>query len=216
MMYQNLIYVEEYDIYQYFDGYNSFFSHNIVENYTSTPNESDDGKIKTVAVISKNIKFSSIPEKRMQDGKKKFLGRYIVKTYKNESYFLAQGINGEYGVYHTLPVNIKKYYSLFQGIDIVIPYDYLVIEFLKERFKIDNLKKDFLFIEKTDDIYKMILISKGFGLLPVLSFNADMLVDNINILKSKIDSENDEIKIEQIIANCGHVDFKNFLETQKY
>jgi hypothetical protein len=207
-MYKNFIYLEEYDIYQYFDGEKSFFSHSIIDGYTK---EASAVVINhAVSVISKNINFSIIPEKRLKDGKKFYLSRYVGKSYKNESYFFTYGINGEYGVYHTLPLNIKKYYALFQGIDIVIPYDYLVIEFLKEKFNGVYLKKDFLFIEKTDDIYKIIVISKGFSIMPVLSFKADMLFDNLNILKTKIDSENSGIKIEQIIADCDCRDFKNF------
>ncbi len=207
-MYKNFIYIEEYDIYQYFEGDKSFFSHSLIDGYAS--DVSDAGIKHAVSVISKNINFSLIPEKNVKNGKKFYLSRYIGKSYKNESYFFAYGINGEYGVYHTLPSNIKKYYSLFQGIDIVIPYDYLVIEFLKEKFNGFNLKKDFLFIEKTDDVYKIIVISNGFSIMPVLSFKADMLIDNLNILKTKIDSENTFIKIEQIIADCDCGGFKNF------
>ncbi len=204
-MYKNFIYIEEYDIYQYFDGDKSFFSHERIDDYAA------DFEIEhAVSIISKNINFSIIPEKRLKDGKKFYLSRYVGKSYKNESYFFADGINGGCGFYHTLPLNIKKYYSLFKGIDIVIPYDFLVIEFLKEKFNGINLKKDFLFIEKTDDVYKMILVSNGFSIMPVLSFKADMLMDNLNILKTRIDSENIGIKIEQIIADCDCADFKNF------
>ena len=207
-MYKNFIYIEEYDIYQYFEGDKSFFSHSLIDGYAS--DVSDAGIKHAVSVISKNINFSLIPEKNVKNGKKFYLSRYIGKSYKNESYFFAYGINGEYGVYHTLPLNIKKYYSLFQGIDIVIPYDCLVIEFLKEKFDGVYLK-NFLFIEKTDDVYKMIVVSKGFSIMPVLSFKADMLFDNLNILKTKIDSENTGIiKIEQIIADCDCGDLKNF------
>ncbi len=207
-MYKNFIYIEEYDIYQYFDGDKSFFSHSIIDGYTEEASGIEINR--AVSVISKNINFSIIPEKRLKDGKKFYLSRYVGKSYKNESYFFADGINGEYGVYHTLPLNIKKYYSLFQGIDIVIPYDCLVIEFLKEKFKGVYLDKDFLFIEKTDDVYKMIVVSNGFSIMPVFSFKADMLFDNLNILNTKIDSKNSGIKIEQIIADCDCYDFKNF------
>ncbi|MGC8553916.1 MAG: hypothetical protein ACP5NA_00250 [Candidatus Acidulodesulfobacterium sp.] len=208
-MYKNFIYIEEYDIYQYFDGDKSVFSHSLTDDYYS--DDSSETEVNyAVAVISKNINFSVIPEKNVKNRKKFYLSRYIGKSYKNGSYFLAYGINGEYGVYHALPSNIKKYYSLFQRIDIVIPYDYLVIEFLKEKFNGFNLKKNFLFIEKTDDVYKIIIISNGFSIMPVLSFKADMITDNLNILKTKIDSENKFIKIEQIIADCDCGDFKNF------
>ena len=119
-MYKNFIYIEEYDIYQYFDGDKSFFSHERIDDYAA------DFEIEhAVSIISKNINFSIIPEKRLKDGKKFYLSRYVGKSYKNESYFFADGINGGCGFYHTLPLNIKKYYSLFKGIDIVIPYDFL-------------------------------------------------------------------------------------------
>ena len=207
-MYKNFIYIEEYDIYQYFDGIKSFFSHSRTDYYSNDSSEA--GANYSVAIISKNINFSIIPEKNVRNGKKFYLNRYIGKSYKNESYFFAYGINGEYGVYHTLPSNIKKYYSLFKEINIVIPYDYLGIEFLKEKFNGFNLGKDFLFIEKTDDVYKIIVISNGFSIMPVLSFKTDMLTDNLNILKTKIDSQNTFIKIERIIADCDCGDFKNF------
>ena len=207
-MYKNFIYIEEYDIYQYFDGDKSFFSHKRIDDYAK--DAIDVGIKHAVPIISKNINFTIIPKKNVKDGKKFSLSRYVGKSYKKESYFFADGINGGYGVYHTIPLNIKKYYSLFQGIDIVIPYDFLVIEFLKEKFNGVYFEKNFLFIEKTDDVYKVIVISNGFSIMPVLSFKADMLFDNLNILKTRIDPENIGIKIEQIIADCDCGDFKNF------
>ena len=209
-MYKNLIYVEEYDIYQYFDGYRTFFSHSRIEDETTEA----DGKTKKyfISVISRNILFNVIPEKSIKEGGKFSLNRYIGKYYKNESYFYVDGANGGYGVYHTLPLNVKKYYSLFKGIDIVIPYDYLAASFLKEKFGSGYLKKNALFIEKTDDIYKFIVFSNGFCIIPVTSFKADMLSDNLNILKTKIQSKNIDIKIEQIIANCECGDLINFFD----
>ena len=57
-MHKNLIYIEEYDIYQYFDGEKSVFSHDY-------RGKTADFEIPAaLAVISKNINFSVIPKKR--------------------------------------------------------------------------------------------------------------------------------------------------------
>ncbi len=201
-MYRNLIYIEEYDIYQYFDGDKSFFSHNYIDA------AEDSGIESAVSVISKNIIFSAIPKKNLKAVKKFSLNRYLGKYYKNESYFYISGVNGEYGAYHTLPLNIKKYYALFHGINMVIPYDYLAISFLKEKSPNLNLQETFIFIEKTEDIYKIMVVSNGFTVVPVASFNADMLNDNLNILKAKLDSK--DIKIEKIVTNCDCDNFGIF------
>ncbi|MHB1546932.1 MAG: hypothetical protein ACYCV8_09790, partial [bacterium] len=59
-------------------------------------------------VISKNINFSVIPKNNFKSFKKSGLNKYLSKYYKNESYFYIGNAYNEYGVYHTLPLNIKK------------------------------------------------------------------------------------------------------------
>ncbi len=198
-MYKNLIYIEEYDIYQYFDGEKSVFSHDYLKNQASFE------ILTALAVISKNINFSTIPKNSVKSVKKSGLNKYLAKYYKNESYFYISNAYNECGVYHTLPLNIKKYYSLFQGIDFVIPYDYLVILFLNEKSITYEQKGAFLFIEKTEDIYKIMVVLNGINLFPVASFKEDMLHDNLNILKTKLGSKG--IKIDKIVTNDGSIDF---------
>ncbi|MHB1546662.1 MAG: hypothetical protein ACYCV8_08415, partial [bacterium] len=118
-MNKNLIYIEEYDIYQYFDGEKSVFSSNYSVNTAGFEIPA------ALAVISKNINFSVIPKNNFKSFKKSGLNKYLSKYYKNESYFYIGNPYNEYGVYHTLPLNIKKYYSLLSEIDFIIPYDYL-------------------------------------------------------------------------------------------
>ena len=201
-MYKNLIYIEEYDIYQYFDGEKSVFSHNY------SINTADFEIPAALAVISKNINFSVIPKNGVKWVKKSGFNKYLSKYYKNESYFYIGNAYNEYGVYHTLPLNIKKYYSLLNGIDFIIPYDYLAILFLNEKSIISEQEKPVIFIEKTEDIYKIMVILNGFNLFPVASFKEDMLNDNLNILKTKLNSKN--IKINKIITNYSGTDFNIF------
>ena len=201
-MYKNLIYIEEYDIYQYFDGEKSIFSHDY-------PGKAADFEIPAaLAVISKNINFSVIPKNGVKSVKKSGLNKYLAKYYKDESYFYIGNAYNEYGVYHTPPLNIKKYYSLLKGIDFIIPYDYLAILFLNEKSIISEEKESFIFIEKAEDIYKIMVVLNGFNLFPVASFKEDMLNDNLNILKTKLNSKN--IKINKIITNYGGTDFNIF------
>ena len=201
-MHKNLIYIEEYDIYQYFDGEKSFFSREYPGNTPESENRA------AVAVISKNIDFSVIPKNGVKSFKKTALNKYLAKYYRNESYFYIRNAGNEYGVYHTLPLNIKKYYSLSYGIDFIIPYDYLVILFLNEKSIIYGRDESVIFIEKTEDIYKITVISNGFNLFPVASFKEDTLNDNLNILKTKLNSRN--IAINKIVANCVGIDFNIF------
>jgi hypothetical protein len=201
-MHKNLIYIEEYDIYQYFDGEKSFFSREYPGNTPESENRA------AVAVISKNIDFSVIPKNGVKSFKKTALNKYLAKYYRNESYFYIRNAGNEYGVYHTLPLNIKKYYSLSYGIDFIIPYDYLVILFLNEKSIIYGRDESVIFIEKTEDIYKITVISNGFNLFPVASFKEDTLNDNLNILKTKLNSRN--IVINKIVANCVGIDFNIF------
>lgn len=201
-MHKNLIYIEEYDIYQYFDGEKSFFSREYPGNTPESENRA------AVAVISKNIDFSVIPKNGVKSFKKTALNKYLAKYYRNESYFYIRNAGNEYGVYHTLPLNIKKYYSLSNGIDFIIPYDYLVILFLNEKSIIYGRDESVIFIEKTEDIYKITVISNGFNLFPVASFKEDTLNDNLNILKTKLNSRN--IAINKIVTNCVGIDFNIF------
>ncbi|MHB8232139.1 MAG: hypothetical protein ACYDDB_04485 [bacterium] len=203
-MYKNLIYIEEYDIYQYFDGEKSFFSHDFFKK------EEDLNAVPSIpvsaAVISKNINFSNIPKNGVMSAKKSGLNKYLAKYYRNESYFVINNGYNEYGLYHTLPLNIKKYYSLSPEIDFVIPYDYLVILFLNEKSIIKEQGEGALiFIEKTEGIYKIMVILNGFNLFPVISFKEDMLNDNLNLLKAKLNLKG--IKIDKIISNDDGMDF---------
>ena len=203
-MRKNLIYIEEYDIYQYFDGEKSFFSRQYPEKTPESENYA------AVAVISKNIGFSVIPKKGVSHFKKKALNKYLAKYYRGESYFYIRNAGNEYGVYHTLPLNIKRYYSLSSEIDFIIPYDYLVILFLNEKsiININGIDESVLFIEKTEDIYKITVISGGFNLFPVASFKEDTLNDNLNILKTKLNSKN--IGVNKIVTNCTGTEFNIF------
>ena len=203
-MYRNLIYIEEYDIYQYFNGEESFFSREYPVETQGFENQA------AVAVISKNINFSVIPKNGVKSFKKTALNKYLAKYFRSESYFYIRNAGNEYGVYHTQPLNIKKYYSLLNGIDFIIPYDYLAILFLNEKYIISGWEESLIFIEKTEDIYKIMVILNGFNLFPVVSFKEDMLNDNLNILKTKLNSKN--IVINKIVTNCAGVDFNIFFE----
>ncbi|MHB1546933.1 MAG: hypothetical protein ACYCV8_09795 [bacterium] len=79
---------------------------------------------------------------------------------------------------------------------------------MNEKKVISEQKESFIFIEKTGDIYKIMVILNGFNLFPVASFKEDMLNDNLNILKTKLNSKN--IKINKIITNYSGVDFNIF------
>lgn len=211
-----LIFIEDYDIYQYFDGNKSFFLDN---------NPYKESNIK-VAVISKNIHVSDVFKNtdalaNNKPLKKSRALKYINKYYKNESYFLFECNNNGYGVYHTLPANTKKYYSL--GIvNFVIPYEYLVILFLNNKLTSiteRQVSKEFsgsgdricgeigaageqtslLFIEETDKIYKAVVVASGFNLFPVISFKEDMLNENLSFLQTELNSK--RIKINKIVTN---------------
>lgn len=191
-----IIFIEDYDIYQYFDGNKPIFLNN---------NPYKKGNIK-VAVISKNIYVSNISKNTAalagnKPLKKSAALKYINKYYKNESYFFFECGNGEYGIYHTLPANTKKYYSL--GIvDFVIPYEYLVILFLKNKLASAE-QTPLLFIEETDKIYKVVAAVNGFNLFQVISFKEDMLNENLNFLQTELNSK--KIKINKIFTNSNSV-----------
>jgi hypothetical protein len=208
-MNKNLIYIEDYDIYQYFDGEKSFFSRDCLNDSKEArniENAESPKELASAAVISKNIKFSAVPKNSAPLTGKSGLDKYFSKYYRSESYFAVNNAGNEYGLYHTLPLNIKKYYSLSQDIDKVIPYDYLVILFLREKLSIrDNEKEALIFIEKTEGIYKIMAVLNGFNLFPIISFKEDMLNDNLNLLKTKLNSK--EIKIDKIVSNDSSLDF---------
>ncbi len=84
----------------------------------------------------------------------------------------------------------------------------MVILFLNEKSIIYGRDESVIFIEKTEDIYKITVISNGFNLFPVASFKEDTLNDNLNILKTKLNSRN--IVINKIVANCVGIDFNIF------
>jgi len=206
-MRKNLFYIEEYDIYQYFDGEKSLFSRDCLNYFKKEEGlETALSGGVSVAVISKNINFSKIPKSGITSAKKSGLNKYLAKYYRNESYFAVNNGDNEYGLYHTLPLNIKKYYSLSPEIDFIIPYDYLVSLFLNEKLAIRGQRAGAaIFIEKTEGIYKITAIFNGFNLFPVISFKEDMLSDNLNLLKAKLNSKG--IKIDKIISNAGSIDF---------
>lgn len=202
-----LIYIEEYNVYQYFDGEKSLFSRDCLNYFKKKYGEDplfSEGI--SLAVISKNINFSIIPKSGIAASKKFGLNKYLSKYYRSESYFAVNNGSNEYGVYHTLPLNIKKYYSLSPEIDFIVPYDYLAALFLNEKLAVgEHMEGAAIFIEKTEDIYKITAILNGFNLFPVISFKEDMLNDNLNLLKAKFNSKG--IKIDKIMSNAGSIDF---------
>ncbi|MFW0884566.1 hypothetical protein ACMCNP_05915 [Candidatus Acidulodesulfobacterium sp. H_13] len=199
---KNIIYIEEYGIYQYFDGDKSVFSHD-------NPNETEyGGGVAAVAVISKNINFSVIYKKDIGRATKPGSNKYLGKYYGSKSYFVAFNGSKEYGIYHSLPSNIKKYY-LLKGIDFVIPYDYLAIlflNFLNEKLNADKYGT-FMFIEETENIYKITVITNGFSIFPVISFKGDMLNENLTLLIAKLNYKG--VKIEKIFINGNDGDFNH-------
>lgn len=196
-MYKIIIYIEEYSIYQYFDGEKLKFSHDLSD-FNKNNNGLNLEVPNTIAVISKNINFSLI-KNNVKNVKKSSLNRYLAKYYKNESYFFIANGDGEYLAYHTLPLNIKKYYSLMPHTGFVIPYDYLVILFIYGRLINYESGEALLFIEKNEDIYKVTVIVRSFCYLPAAIFKEDMLADNLNILKAKLNHKN--VKINKIVTN---------------
>ncbi|MCL4321738.1 MAG: hypothetical protein M0016_01855 [Deltaproteobacteria bacterium] len=194
---KTLIYIEEYEIYQEFDGRQSIF-------LNGNPCKEENAK---VAVISKNINFSVITPENGRQVKKSRFNKYLNGYYKNESYFAAGGNGTKFGIYHALTKNIKKYYSLC-AVDFVIPYDYLVILFLNKKMKVED-GTSLLFIEAAADrqseagsIYKAMAISNGFNIFPVISFKEDMFNENLNFLQTKLNSKG--IKIGKIFTNKGN------------
>lgn len=206
-LYHCLIFIEDYGLYQFFDGNKSSFS---------TDNPCKDNKTK-VAVISKNIYVSDIAGNNNKNApagdsrhtfKKSINFKYIKQYYKNKSYFLFERDTGKYGIYHTSPANIKKYYSL--GIvEIVIPYEYLVVLFLDYKFAAiaerQRIKGQscILFIEETDKIYKAVAVVNGLNILQVMSFKEDMLDENLNFLQAELNSK--KIKIDKIFTNNRNI-----------
>ncbi len=191
---KTLIYIEEYEIYQYFDGGKSIF-------LSGNPCKGENVK---VAVISRNINFSVITPKSSRPLKKSGFNKYLNGYYKNESYFAAGGNGTKFGIYHTLTQNIKKYYSLC-AVDFVIPYDYLAILFLNKKLGAEG-EAPLLFIEVTlnrqseaENIYKAMAVSNGFNVFPVISFKEDMFNENLNFLQTKLNSKG--IKIGKIFTN---------------
>lgn len=196
---KNIIYIEEYGIYQYFSGGKSVFSHD-------NPNETEyGGEVAAVAVISKNINFSTIYKKDIGRATKSGFNKYLGKYYGSESYFVAFNGSKEYGIYYSLPSNIKGYYSL-KGIGFVIPYDYLAILFLNEKLNADK-HGTFMFIEETENIYKITVITNGFSIFPVISFKGDMLNENLTLLIAKLNYKG--AKIEKIFINGNNEDFNH-------
>ncbi len=198
---KTLIYIEEYEIYQYFDGGKSIF-------LSGNPCKGENVK---VAVISKNINFSVITPKSGRPLKKSGFDKYLNGYYKNESYFAAGDNGAKFGIYHTLTKNIKKYYSLC-AVDFVIPYDYLAILFLNKKLQADD-KTPLLFIEVIENpkngaesIYKAMAVSNGFNVFPVISFKEDMFNENLNFLQTKLISKG--IKIGKIFNNKNKSDEK--------
>lgn len=217
---KNIIFIEEYGLYQYFSEGKSFFTHDASYDRKNDfsekaigafdnpaivmPDEDEkQNRFISMAVISKNIIFSKISESendgRLQTTKKRKISKYLSRYYKNESYFAVPGQNNFMGIYHTSPANVKKYYSV-PGVVLVIPYDFLVVLFLRKKLpSFENDSDALLFIEKGAGIYKITVILKGLSFFPVASFKEDMLNDNLAILKNKLAAAG--ISIRTIVAN---------------
>ncbi len=188
-----LIYIEEHDTLQLFDSDkgSSFFVRRREANAASRNFK--------LAAISGNILFSKIPENKNNI----YLKKYVKKNFSGKSYFLFENPLGEKGIYYSNSPAVNGYYSIdipgnYDTVSFVLPYEYLVIIFLRSR-TVSSLETPLMFIEETENICKLMVIKEGFSLFPVKIFKRELIRENLGLVISEL--ETGGLTVKNIITN---------------